>query len=320
MFVALAAVLLLPAAVLAQDPVTDTAWRPPVERPRFARGTGPVVLLDRAHHNDVIGFHEPFGELLRADGYRVALLGEPLGGSALAGADVVVVANALPAATQEEADTLGSAFTDAELDALVAWIRAGGAFLLFVDHRPFPRAAAALGRRLGLDFSDGYALDYEVWDPVVFRRSDGTLAPHPVTTGRFVEGIAAVPPGVDSVATFFGHAMRATAPGWEPLLVFGPGIESMHPDGLWAIGDETPRVDVEGWLQGVAGRVGRGRVVVLGETGMAVAQRVGPEARPRGMNASVAAGNARFLLNAVRWLTPSGAPPPRPRPGPAGPA
>lgn len=315
-FFLLAVAFGLPPGVAAQEPVADTSWRPSVERPRFAAGAGPLVLLDAAHHNpsNLVGFYGPFGELLRADGYRVALLEEALDGPALAGADVVVVSNALPAPTHEEADTLGSALTDSELDALLDWIEAGGALLLFVDHRPYPRAATELGRGLGLDFTDGYALDYEVWDPVVFRRSDGTLADHPVVTGRRgagEDGEAAggeggsPAPAVDSVATFFGHAMRPLDPAWEPLLVFGPGIESMHPDGLWEIGDDTPRVDVEGWLQGAARRLGRGRVVVLGEAGMAVAQRVGPRAGPRGMNAPVAAGNARFLLNAVRWLTPA---------------
>jgi hypothetical protein len=36
---------------------------------------------------------------------------------------------------------------------------------------------------------------------------------------------------------------------------------------------------------------------------MALAQRVGPRAEPRGMNAPVAAQNARLLLNTLHWLT-----------------
>ena len=293
----LASLLLGGASVAAQDPVADATWHPSVERPRFAAGSGPLVLVDEAHHNvhSLVGFYGPFGALLEADGYRVARLGERSSSRALAEADVVVISNALPAPTAEEADRMGSAFSEVEVAALLEWLGSGGALLLFVDHRPFPRAAAELGRALGLELDDGYALDYEVWDPIVFRRSDGTLADHPVTSG------------VDSVATFFGHAMRAVGPGWEPLLTFGPGIESMHPEALWEIGDDTPYVPVEGWLQGAARRLGEGRVVVLGEAGMAVAQRLGPDGPARGMNAPVASGNARFLLNVLRWLTPSAA-------------
>jgi len=283
-----------------QEPVVvDTAFHPRVARPAYRPGEGPRVLIDEAHHNlqSLLGFDASFGELLRADGYRVASLAEPITASALESADVLVIANALPAATEEEADTLGSAFTSAELDALLRWVRDGGALLLFVDHRPWPRAAAELGKRLGLEMLNGYALDYEVWDPIVFSRARGTLASGPITEGRDSGE------RVDSAATFYGHAMRAERPGIVPILTFGPEIESMQPERPWDIGDDTPRVPVGGWLQGAALRLGRGRVVVYGEAGMAVAQRVGPRAVPRGMNAPVAAQNARLLLNTLHWLT-----------------
>lgn len=304
----LAVWLLLAGPAAAQEPViVDTAFHPRVANPAYAPARGPRVLVDEAHHNmhSLLGFYASFGELLRADGYRVAALAEPISPAALERADVLIISNALPAATEEEADTLGSAFTSAELDALVRWIAGGGALLLFVDHRPFPRAAAELGRRLGLEMLDGYALDYEVWDPIVFSRARGTLAPGPITDGRDAAE------RVDSVATFYGHAMRAERPGVTPIMIFGPAIESMQPEGLWEIDDDTPRIPVGGWLQGAALQLGRGRVVVYGEAGMAVAQRIGPNATPRGMNAPVAAQNARLLLNTLHWLTgllPEGAP------------
>ena len=295
----LASLSLAPVAA-AQDPVVeDSAFRVPVDDPAYPRGTGPLVLLDEAHHNthSLTGFYRPFGELLRADGYQVATLRESITPSRLAAADVLVISNALPAASQEEADTLGSAFTRDELEALVSWIRSGGALLLFVDHRPFPRAAQDLGTQLGVEMLDGYALDYEVWDPIVFSRDRGTLGTHPIIDGRSPRE------RVDSVATFYGHAMRALDPGVRPLLIFGPEIESMQPEGLWDIGDDTPRVAVRGWLQGAARVLGEGRVVVYGEAAMAVAQRTGPQREPRGMNTAVGAQNAQLMLNTLRWLS-----------------
>lgn len=292
--------LLLVASVGGQEPVlVDTAFHPRVTHPAYPRDQGPRVLIDEGHHNlhSLLGFYASFGELLRADGYQVTALGEPITLAAIERADVVVISNALPAASAEAADTLGSAFTSAELDALLQWIRDGGALLLFVDHRPYPRAAAELGRRLGLQMLNGYALDYDVWDPIVFSRARGTLTSNPITDGR------SAAERVDSIATFYGHAMRPERPGIIPIMTFGPEIESMQPTGLWEIGDDTPRVGVSGWLQGAALRFGRGRVVVYGEAGMAVAQRVGPRAEPRGMNAPVAAQNARLLLNTLHWLT-----------------
>ncbi|MBK6842453.1 MAG: hypothetical protein IPG88_09145 [Gemmatimonadetes bacterium] len=53
--------------------VPDSAFRPPVPRPAYAAGQGPVICLDEAHHN----FHTldnrffAFGELARRDGFRV---------------------------------------------------------------------------------------------------------------------------------------------------------------------------------------------------------------------------------------------------------
>jgi hypothetical protein len=299
--IVLIAGILLPQPAAAQQPlvVEDADFVAAVDRPAYGAGTGPRVLIDEAHHNirSLTGFYGPFGNLLRADGYRVTTLSEAIGPDILRGADVLVISNALPAPSQEEADTLGSAFTSTELDALIRWIQNGGALLLFVDHRPFPRAAAELGRRLGLEMLDGYALDYERWDPVVFSRARGTLGPHPIIDGRMIEE------QVDSVATFYGHAMRGLDPDIRPLMVFGPEIESMQPEGLWEIGDDTRRIPVGGWLQGASLVLGQGRVVVYGEAAMAVAQRVGERGEPRGMNAPVGTQNAQLLLNTLHWLT-----------------
>ncbi len=299
--IALAGYSLLPSDAVAQgNPVVvDSTFHVSVKHPAYSKGNGPLVLVDEAHHNihSLTGFYGPFGDLLRADGYRVASLRDPITPAALRGVDVLVISNALPAPSAEEADTLGTAFTTAELDALLTWIRGGGALLLFVDHRPFPRAAAELGKRLGVEMLDGYALDYEVWDPIVFSRTHGTLGPHPIIDGRSLDE------SVDSVATFEGHAMRGLDPGIHPLLVFGPEIESMQPKRLWEIGDDTLRIPVGGWLQGAARTLGQGRVVVYGEAGMAVAQRVGPRREPRGMNTAVGAQNAQLLVNTLHWLT-----------------
>jgi hypothetical protein len=61
----------------AGHPVTQQQaddWHPNVTAPQFAPGSGPRVLVDAAHGNfhTIHGRFAPFGELLRADGYRVA--------------------------------------------------------------------------------------------------------------------------------------------------------------------------------------------------------------------------------------------------------
>jgi hypothetical protein len=285
----------------AQEPqvLVDSAFTPSVAEPAFGPGEGPRVLLDEAHHNlySNVGYYRALHAMLGADGYRVASLTERLTSANLSGADLVVIANALPVPDQTASDTLGPAFTTAEVHALLSWVAGGGSLLLLVDHRPYAHAAGPLLDALGLTFTDGYALDYQTWDPLVFRRSDGTLEAHPITEGR------GAGERVDSVATFDGDAFQATGRDVAPLLRFGEGIDSFQPDRLWAIGDSTPHIRIAGWLQGAAFTLGEGRVVVFGESGLAVAQLVGPNRQPRGMNAPVGRQNARFLLNTVHWLT-----------------
>lgn len=277
----------------------DSSFRASVAGPDFRPGTGPRVLMDEAHHNLYTnpGYYDALTQVLTVDGYRVSTLRRTLTSDALVAANLLVMANVLPVADQAAADTLGPGISGAELAALLRWIRSGGNLLLLVDHRPYAHAVAPLLDSLGLHFTNGYALDYQTWDPLIFRREDGTLLASPIADGRNARE------RVDSVATFDGDAFRAVGGGVIPLVRFRQGIESFQPGKLWAIGDDTPRIDVSGWLQGAALALGRGRVIVFGESGMAVAQFVGPNRQPRGMNAPFASRNAQFLLNAVHWLT-----------------
>jgi len=67
------AIALASARPVSAQQLPDRAFRPPIDTPSYAPGTGPVVCLDEAHHN----FHTlddrfwAFGELLRRDGYVV---------------------------------------------------------------------------------------------------------------------------------------------------------------------------------------------------------------------------------------------------------
>jgi hypothetical protein len=218
--------------------------------------------------------------------------------AALARGQVLVIINAIAA---EQVDyenwTLPArpAFTRDEVDAVTRWVEGGGALLLVADHMPFPGAAAELARRFGIHFTNGFAIDTTTWDPIVHRRSDGTLIGHPITDG------AGPAERVDSVATFWGQAFRAD-PGVAGLMRYGAGVISFRPERAWQFTDQTPVDDVQGWLQGAALTRGAGRVVVLGEAGMLSAQLMGPRRRPAGMNAPSARQNPQFVLNLMRWL------------------
>lgn len=288
-------------ALLGAQQIADADFRPRVETPRWPRGAGPSVLVDEAHQNahTLGGSYAPFAELLRADGYRVAPLRAAIDAEALARADVVVIINALaPENVGHWRLPTPSAFSAAEIDAIVRWVGDGGSLLLVADHMPFPGAVADLAARFGFEFMNGFAIDTMDWDPIVFRRDDGSLASHPITDGeRDTER-------VDSVVTWWGQAFRARRDEAEPLLLFvSDDVMSLNPDSAWHFTPMTPTLPVRGWLQGAATEHGAGRVVVLGEAAMLTAQLVGPRRQRTGINAPGAPHNARFVLNLMAWLT-----------------
>lgn len=281
----------------------DPAFQPTIAQPEYPAGDGPLVLVDRAHHNFHAGAEqfEQLARLLRADGYRVNGLEEPFSATALARANVLVIVNALASSEDREWSLpISPAFTLDEIEAVHRWVEAGGSLLLIADHMPFPGAMDALARIFGIEFLNGFAIVWEDWDPLVFHRANGTLHSHPVTDGRR--------PGerLDHVVTFVsGSAFRPlrSARCVSPLLVLGPGVVSHQPQRAWQITAATPQVPVEGWLQGATLEPGRGRIAVFGEAAMFAAQLAGAEGAPIGMNSPRAPANFQLLLNTLHWLS-----------------
>jgi hypothetical protein len=83
------------------------------------------------------------------------------------------------------------------------WVRRGGSLLLIVDHFPWPDAARKLADALGIHFDSGTASEPDLSGPLVFRRSDHSLAEHPIADGRTAGE------RVDSVATFTAPRLRS---------------------------------------------------------------------------------------------------------------
>ena len=298
---------------LAQQQMVDPDFRPTVERPAYAEGQGPVVVIDEAHANfhRLDGQYAPFAALLRADGYRVQAGTQAFDAGGLDGAEVLVIANA--GATGERPTP--PAFTEAEGAALEAWVRDGGRLLLIADHTPFGAAAEGLAARFGVKMGTGYA----------FALTDGggglttnltypaeAFGDHPIIAG------SGASERVESVTAFTGQSLEGPAGATVLLHMTDGARESPDLPTLQALADRLADAGVpEGAIaelskpalpaQGLAFEYGRGRVVVLGEAGMLSAQlvRYPPESgqadRRFGMNA--APGNARFGLNIMHWLS-----------------
>jgi len=260
---------------VAAQQVADSAFRPPITRSAYASGSGPLVVIDEAHDNfhTASGRYYPFAELLHRDGYVVRPSITDFTAATLRGTGMLVIANARKAITRDE------------VFAVRAWVENGGALLLIVDHPPNVVAAEELGKMFGVRFRNGGAFDPGSSDNrIVFRRGDGGLLDHKVTSG------------VDSVVTFTGSSFQIEGAG-QGMLVLGPNVVSYVEEN-----DPNP-LPVEGHLQGAVLTVGKGRVAVFAEAAMFSAQLAGPERRAMGMNAPSASQNVALLLNVVHWLT-----------------
>jgi hypothetical protein len=291
-------------AVFAPGQSGDSAYRPQVARPAFLANKGPALCLDHGHHNmhRANGTYRPFRKLMEADGYRVALHKGRFTAESLKHCDLVVIANAMGAAKPKlfginlpvpsKGQREDPAFEPAEIAALKAWVRGGGAMLLIADHFPVGTANLGLARALGVEMSGGYTSapnrDPGARDPgqLVYSRDNGLLGSHPILEGRSPEE------RVTRIVTFTGQSLAARAA--TPLLRLPKGAT----DDIRS-GDGFRTVSAEGRSQGLALRLGAGRVVLLGEAACLTAQR--EKAARWGFAANN--GNEQFALNIVRWLS-----------------
>jgi hypothetical protein len=273
-------------AALHAQQVADTQFRPAIGKPAYAAGKGPVVLIDEAHFNfhTASGRYLPFAGLLGRDGFVVRPSSSRFTHGALQPATILVISNALNDKNHSDwGPPHPSAFTTEEIAAVRDWVTNGGSLLLIADHAPFAGATQELGKAFGVRFLNGYAILPDSPGVMVFRKPDGTLKDHAITTG------------IDEVATFTGSAFELEREG-QPLLVFSPGVI------LATVPKNPTGPSVGGRLQGAALPFGKGRVAVFGEAAMFSAQTFGPAKRPMGMNHPAAKQNARFLLNVMHWL------------------
>lgn len=279
--------------------VPDTLFSYQIQLPQYLKGSGPMIFIDQAHNN----FHTreggflPFAKLLEQDGYQVSGLNSMiLSSDILKNCKILVIANALDSINVNQwVNPVISAFTDIEIENIVSWVQNGGSLLLIADHMPFAGAAAGLARAFGFEFVNGFAFTgNRNWPPSSFSLSDSTLIDSPIANGRIdIEKI-------DFVATFTGSAFRAPE-GALPILSFLNENYSLQPDTAWSFNSQTPKISLDGYLQGAVMNFGNGRVAVFGEAAIFTAQIVNGNMKV-GINSDVAPQNAQFTLNLIHWL------------------
>lgn len=294
---------LLTSVALAQQQISDPAFDPTVARPAYAR-RGPMVVIDEAHLNfhTAEGRYRPFAELLRKDGYRVQPGKAQFTAASLHAAAVLVIANA---GSPEAGDASAPAFTEAECDAVQAWVRGGGALLLIADHAPFGLVTQTLAARFGVDMGKGWVFDTQADNfttQLVFSRANGLLGTHRLLEGRSPDE------AIRTLRSFTGQSLSIPA-GAEVLMKLSatareaPDQVNLNKAAQKDAAAESTAVD--GRAQGIALVYGKGRLVVLGEAAMLSAQVVNfPDGRQikAGMNVPDT-DDRQFALNVMHWLS-----------------
>jgi len=286
-------VLTLVTTALAQQSA-DPHFDARVNKPTFTKNF-PRVLFDEVHFNfdTTNNRYKPFADLLFNDGYHIAVNRQQFTKTSLATHKILVIVNPLGVEDMDDEGADSPAFTPAECEVVNDWVRGGGALLFIVDHAPFASAAEILAKQLGVDMSKSETTDaansdkeFNLPSVIVYSRENHQLAESAITNGRNDAE------RVNRVIVFSGQSLKGPQ-GSEAFLKLADGAVN-EIDGKSA--------SAAGRAQGIAFRLGKGRVVVLGDAAMLSAQVTGSDNQPIGMNVPNI-DNRQLALNIMHWLS-----------------
>jgi hypothetical protein len=275
-----------------RTPQVDPNFNAKVTHPAYAGTIKRVrVLFDEAHLSlfTANGRYKPFAELITSDGYEVIPSRAQFSPEMLKKGDVLIIVNARCAELMGEAGAAGPAFSEAECEAVRNWITAGGSLLLITGQGSSATAAERLTSRLGVTIRPGATFDRLPSEGgntrLLFTRQNQLLGDHPIIRGRDQSE------RVDRVQTFGGTSLIGPPGSIQILKLAETAVDVSSENGKLA--------PAAGHSQGVAFRVGKGRVVVLAEAVHLSAQVVAGE--KLGMNMP-GVDNRQLALNIMHWL------------------
>ena len=279
----------------------DTEFNSDIEKLTYENGKGPKILLDGGHHNFFIqwDFIKPFSDLAKADGYQTIVDSLKFTPEYLRRFDIVMIITALPFDfTTKKEVTDESTFSTKEINSLYNWVNRGGSLLVFSEHAPFDQAINPLLKRFGIESSIGRTIDSLNYNKEIgntgwiefSNQNRGLKNEHPILIGRNKEE------KVTRLMTFGGSAL--TGKDYTNLLELSEAYENIiHSTGVGPIG--------KGNSQGLAGEIGNGKVVALGDsngfTAMIFKEDDG-STQAAGMNLEEYDWK-QFVLNTLHWLT-----------------
>lgn len=269
--------------------------------PAWEQGQGPKVIIHRAVSPYAQrGSFDPFKILGTSDGLRLNYLDKAIDATSLKCVKILVIPNAYTN-NYRQFSTLEapSVYTDAEILLIKNWVEEGGSLLILADHSPFAGGTIKLADAFGFSYMTGHTLNKASLSSRInvnidFSRDNKLLADHPITngsTGRkkithyFAFGGQAIiaPKGATSILT--------TPKYFETMLGFSVSKEFYS----------AIRLPTGGQSQGAAMEFGKGRLVIMGETGGFTAQIIVGR-KSFGFENTEADENKEFILSTLRWL------------------
>jgi hypothetical protein len=276
--------------------IADPHFNPKVDNPAYTKNF-PRVLFDEGHNNfdTASGRYKPFADLIFNDGYHLAVNHQTFTKETLKTFKVLVIVNPLGSEEMDDDNAAGPAYTTYECDVISDWVRGGGALLFVIDGAPFGSAAEVLAKSLGVDMSKGDTTDpanadKEINNPsvLVYSRENHLLAEHSITNGR------SAAEHVNRVIVFSGQSLQGPTGSDAFLKLADTAVDKIALPGK--------NVSAARRAQGIAFRLGKGRVVVLGDAATISAQLTGSDNQPFGMNLAEI-DNKQLTLNIMHWLS-----------------
>ena len=293
--------ILLTKVAYSQQVADPTGYNPPIHKPEYAIGQGPIIFIDKAHNNFHTreGRYRSFARLLERDGYILKDYDGPFEKSKLNDGRILVISNALHESNISNWVLPNpSAFTADEIEVVREWVFEGGSLFLIADHMPMPGAAEDLAATFGFEFYNGFAFTESptgVTGLASFSTEKGNLHENTITSGRNEHEL------VTEIMSFTGQAFQIPNDA-QSIIDLDNQYIMLLPDTAWRFNSNTKQISVGGWSQGAYKSYGKGKVVVFGEAAMFSAQVSGPNQRKMGMNAENATQNYKLLLNIIHWL------------------
>ena len=276
--------------------INDPSFDSKVLQPFYKNAQGPKVLIDGGHHNFFIqrSLMNPFIDLIKSDGYNPQIDSLPITKKHLSTYDIVVLNPAYPFdyGTKKELGDL-KAYSKEEIDHVYNYVNKGGSLLILTEKSPMINAMEPLLNKFGITATYGTIADTLHQDKqfgknvIHYSKENGMLTVnHPILKGR-------------NASEEINHIVMITGSAFK-----GKDYINILPTSSAAqMGNAGVFTPVEqGSSVGLAGKVGKGKLVILSDTEIFIAMLFGKDKVKVGMqmpNYDL----KQFALNIMHWLS-----------------